>query len=89
MTVKAINPANEPQYKLAASNWTGNPNRGEELTAHIDAGVVFVNGIVKSDPRLPLGGVKRSHYRRDLSEFGIRGFVNVKTVAVTWDGRGR
>jgi succinate-semialdehyde dehydrogenase/glutarate-semialdehyde dehydrogenase len=79
-TDHAIELANRSPFGLAASIWTANPGRGEELAASIEARVVFVNEMVKSDPRLPFGGVKRSGYCRELAEFGIREFVNIMTT---------
>ncbi len=80
----AVELANRSRFGLGASIWTGEAARGEGLAAGIEAGSVFVNGIVKSDPRLPFGGIKHSGYGRELAAFGIREFVNVKTV---WVGR--
>ncbi len=79
---EAIELANRSQFGLGASIWTADPVLAEALTSEIEAGCVFVNGIVKSDPRLPFGGIKSSGYGRELSEVGIREFVNIKTVWV-------
>ena len=76
----AIRLANDSPYGLGAALWTADRARAEHLAAQIEAGAVFVNGIVKSDPRLPFGGIKRSGYGRELSEYGIREFVNIKSV---------
>jgi succinate-semialdehyde dehydrogenase / glutarate-semialdehyde dehydrogenase len=81
-TTEAIELANRSRYGLGASVWTSDPARAEALAAEIEAGSVFVNGIVKSDPRLPFGGIKNSGYGRELSDVGIREFVNIKTVWV-------
>ncbi|MEW6367540.1 MAG: NAD-dependent succinate-semialdehyde dehydrogenase [Acidobacteriota bacterium] len=78
----AVALANRSSFGLGASIWTGDAKRGDSLAPQIEAGCVFVNGIVKSDPRLPFGGIKRSGYGRELSTFGIREFVNIKTVWV-------
>jgi succinate-semialdehyde dehydrogenase/glutarate-semialdehyde dehydrogenase len=79
----ALRLANASAYGLGASVWTADAARGERLAAEVEAGVVFVNGLVKSDARVPFGGVKGSGYGRELSEHGLREFVNVKTVWVT------
>jgi succinate-semialdehyde dehydrogenase/glutarate-semialdehyde dehydrogenase len=81
-TDHAIELANSSRYGLGASIWTSDPVRAEALASEIEAGSVFVNGVVKSDPRLPFGGIKSSGYGRELSTVGIREFVNIKTVWV-------
>jgi succinate-semialdehyde dehydrogenase / glutarate-semialdehyde dehydrogenase len=79
----AIRIANDSSFGLGAAVFTKDVARGERIAAErLDAGNCFVNGLVKSDPRLPFGGIKESGYGRELSPFGIREFVNVKTVWV-------
>jgi succinate-semialdehyde dehydrogenase/glutarate-semialdehyde dehydrogenase len=78
----ALSLANNHRYGLGASLWTRDVQRGERLARQLQSGQAFVNGIVKSDPRLPFGGIKASGYGRELAAHGIREFVNIKTVWV-------
>jgi acyl-CoA reductase-like NAD-dependent aldehyde dehydrogenase len=79
---EAVMEANNSEFGLGASIWTNNIERGMRLARQIQSGIVSVNEMVKSDPRLPFGGTKSSGIGRELSEFGIREFVNIKSVVV-------
>jgi succinate-semialdehyde dehydrogenase / glutarate-semialdehyde dehydrogenase len=79
---EAIRVANDSRYGLGASIWTEDTEKAKRLATQIESGMVFINDFVRSDARLPFGGVKLSGYGRELAEAGIKEFVNVKTVYV-------
>jgi succinate-semialdehyde dehydrogenase/glutarate-semialdehyde dehydrogenase len=80
---EAIEIANANRYGLGASVWTNDKDRGEHISRQLECGCVFVNSLMRSDQRLPFGGVKKSGYGRELSELGIKEFVNAKTIYVS------
>ena len=79
---EAIKIANDTCYGLGASIWTKDYKKAEKLSKYIKSGNVFINEIVKSDPRLPFGGIKKSGFGRELSHYGIKEFVNIQTVYI-------
>lgn len=76
----AIRIANDNRYGLGGSVWTQDSGKGEALARRLQCGAAFVDGMVKSDPRLPFGGIKASGYGRELSVYGAREFTNIKTI---------
>jgi succinate-semialdehyde dehydrogenase/glutarate-semialdehyde dehydrogenase len=81
-SAQAIRVANDSPYGLGATIFSADTRKAQELAGQIESGAVFINGQVKSDPRLPFGGIKQSGYGRELSHYGIKEFVNIKTVWV-------
>ena len=76
----AIRIANDSRYGLGGTVWTADGQRGEQLARQLQTGTVYVNGLVKSDPRLPFGGIKHSGFGRELSRHGMLEFANAKTI---------
>ena len=79
---EAVRVANDSEFGLGASIWSRDTNRALRLSSNIESGVVAVNSLVKSDPRLPFGGVKKSGIGRELSKFGFYEFMNIKSISV-------
>jgi succinate-semialdehyde dehydrogenase/glutarate-semialdehyde dehydrogenase len=77
---EAVEVANDSEFGLGGSVWTRNPDRGEKVARKVMTGAMFVNGLTKSDPSLPFGGIKKSGYGRELAAYGIKEFVNIKTI---------
>jgi succinate-semialdehyde dehydrogenase/glutarate-semialdehyde dehydrogenase/succinyl-CoA reductase len=78
--IEAIHLANDSQYGLGASIWTRDLDKADRLSRTIESGIVSVNNVVASDPRVPFGGVKKSGFGRELSRYGMLEFVNIKSV---------
>ena len=77
---EAISMANDSRYGLGGSVWTKDLDKGRRIAEKLNAGSIFINALVKSDSRLPLGGIKNSGYGREMAEAGIKEFTNIKTI---------
>ena len=84
---EAVAVANDSDFGLGANLWTGDVERGKRLAGRIESGLVFVNGMVASDARLPFGGVKRSGFGRELAEWGMQGRPASAAIAATSSAR--
>ena len=78
----AIRIANSTEFGLGASLWTKDLKKAKRLASRLEVGTIAINEIVKSDPRLPFGGIKKSGYGRELGSYGIKEFVNIKSVKI-------
>lgn len=79
---EAVKVANDSEFGLGGCVWTSDLEKGERVALQVETGAMFVNGMTKSDPRLPFGGINRSGYGRELGSYGIKEFVNIKTIWV-------
>ena len=80
---EAIEMSNNSIYGLGGSVWTSDLQKGKKIASKIESGAVFINDMTKSDPRLPFGGIKKSGFGKELSIYGIKEFVNMKTITVS------
>lgn len=77
---EALQIANDTPYGLGSTIYTKDIEKAKKMALKIEAGNVFINGFVRSDPRIPFGGIKHSGYGRELSSYGIKEFVNIKNI---------
>ena len=80
--IEAIELANDSEFGLGASLWTKDISKARKLSLRIQSGTVSINSMVKSDPALPFGGIKKSGFGREMSEIGLKEFTNIKTINI-------